>query len=66
VQYLQSYGLNAGRCGGVSIAALRKLLANDVASGQLSLDKTAVVVLVGTEGVKEYKIPQEDAKASGL
>lgn len=53
VQYLQSYGVNAGPCGAATLAALRKLCAETN-----SLDKEGtIVVIFSTEGMREYEVP---------
>jgi diaminopropionate ammonia-lyase family len=56
VQYLHSKSVNAGPCGGASLAALRHLATSK--EGSL-LNKDSVVVLLSTEGAREYSIPKD-------
>lgn len=53
---LQYLGVDAGPCGSASLAALRRLTAED--REQLGLNDKSVVVLLCTEGNREYEIPQ--------
>ncbi|KAF1816402.1 tryptophan synthase beta subunit-like PLP-dependent enzyme [Eremomyces bilateralis CBS 781.70] len=55
VQYLHGRGVNAGPCGAASVSALRMLKDE----GKLELGADAVVVLLSTEGYREYNIPPE-------
>ncbi|KAI1620725.1 tryptophan synthase beta subunit-like PLP-dependent enzyme [Exophiala viscosa] len=55
VQYLHANGVNAGPCGGASLAALRKVLTPDDTSLDLGVD--AVLVLLSTEGARGYIVP---------
>ncbi|KAL5339957.1 tryptophan synthase beta subunit-like PLP-dependent enzyme [Aspergillus crustosus] len=52
-QYLASQSITAGPCGSASVAALRRLAAE---SSEL-LNKDSVVVLLNTEGPRDYPIP---------
>jgi threonine dehydratase len=52
---LQSLGVSAGPCGAASLAALRRLTSLDKEA--LELDKSSVVVLLCTEGCREYNVP---------
>lgn len=61
VEYLSSQGIGAGPCGAASVAALRRLAAEG--SGSL-LNKDSVVVLLSTEGPRDYTIPL-DVSAEG-
>lgn len=53
VDYLQSHGINAGPCGGATLAALRKVC-NTV---DMKDRQNLVVVLFSTEGNREYELP---------
>ncbi|KAL4780345.1 tryptophan synthase beta subunit-like PLP-dependent enzyme [Aspergillus varians] len=54
VEYLASHSIAAGPCGAASLAALRRLVT--VGSESL-LTQDSVVVLLSTEGPREYPIP---------
>lgn len=54
-QYLNAHGVNAGPCGAASLAALRKLAAIDPRAS--NLNNNAVVVLLSTEGSRNYAVP---------
>lgn len=56
VQYLTSKSVPAGPCGGASLAALRHLAAY---KDTQFLNKNSVVVLLSTEGAREYSIPRD-------
>lgn len=58
VQYLQNHGINAGPCGAGTLAALRRIAAVRPESAGLSRD--SVVVLLSTEGTREYPVPNND------
>lgn len=53
VEFLRSNGINAGPCGAATLAALRKLCAEDVLPDR----EKAVVVMFSTEGMREYEVP---------
>ncbi|KAL3455116.1 tryptophan synthase beta subunit-like PLP-dependent enzyme [Aspergillus heterothallicus] len=53
VGYLASQLISAGPCGSASLAALRRL----AKEGGSSLNKDSVVVLLSTEGPRDYPIP---------
>ncbi|KAK5119215.1 hypothetical protein LTR85_007829 [Meristemomyces frigidus] len=53
VKYLHSQGVNTGPCGAATLAALRRVCANDM----LGQRKEDVVVLFSTEGMREYDVP---------
>jgi acetylornithine deacetylase/succinyl-diaminopimelate desuccinylase family protein len=53
---LQALGVDAGPCGSASLAALRRLTAAD--REQLGLNDESVVVLLCTEGNRDYEIPR--------
>ncbi|KAI0160099.1 pyridoxal-phosphate dependent enzyme family protein [Xylariaceae sp. FL1272] len=55
VQDLEAAGVKAGPCGAATLAALRRLCAD--ARDDLSLDSDSVVLLVCTEGNRDYKVP---------
>lgn len=50
-------GILAGPCGAATLAALRRVCADDEAKRSLGLDKDSVVVLYCTEGAREYVVP---------
>ncbi|PHH84655.1 hypothetical protein CDD83_1591 [Cordyceps sp. RAO-2017] len=56
-RYLQSRGVSAGVCGAAPLAAIRRLSASDKA--RLGLDSSSVVVLLCTEGHKDYAEPAD-------
>ncbi|CAI7656891.1 unnamed protein product [Penicillium bialowiezense] len=56
LQYLQSNGVNAGPCGGASLAGLRHLATSKETS---PLNEDSVVVLLSTEGARGYSIPKD-------
>jgi threonine dehydratase len=53
---LQSLSVSAGPCGAAPLAALRRLASSDKVA--LGLDKSSVVVLLCTEGHREYNVPK--------
>lgn len=53
---LHSLGVSAGPCGSAPMAALRRLTSSDKAA--LGLDESSVVVLLCTEGHREYPVPR--------
>ncbi|SPJ86749.1 related to diaminopropionate ammonia-lyase [Fusarium torulosum] len=55
--YLQSQGINAGPCGGSTLAALRRLTPADKQS--LGLDEKSTVVIFCTERNRDYDIPND-------
>ncbi|KAL1855009.1 hypothetical protein Plec18170_004421 [Paecilomyces lecythidis] len=57
VQYLASRSVPAGPCGGASLAALRYLATSGKAVSLLNKD--SVVVLLSTEGKRDYSIPRD-------
>ncbi|KAJ5225645.1 hypothetical protein N7468_006870 [Penicillium chermesinum] len=57
VEDLKSKSITAGPCGGASLAALRRI-ASETSS---VLTKDSVVILLSTEGAREYKIPRDVA-----
>ncbi|KAK2608682.1 hypothetical protein QQS21_002793 [Conoideocrella luteorostrata] len=56
-QYLKSQGILAGPCGAAPLAALRRLTESDKASLRLGHD--SVVVLICTEGTRDYDVPTD-------
>jgi diaminopropionate ammonia-lyase len=52
---LEGEGIKAGPCGAAALAGLRFLASRD--RSLLGLDKGAVVVLICTEGSREYRVP---------
>jgi diaminopropionate ammonia-lyase family len=59
VQYLQKHGVNAGPCGAATLAALKRVTAENTESIRLGRD--SVVVLLSTEGMREYAVPRNDS-----
>ncbi|KAJ5205907.1 Peptidase M20 [Penicillium cf. griseofulvum] len=57
VQYLTSKSVAAGPCGGASLAALRRLATSEEAMSLLNKD--SVVILLSTEGAREYPVPKD-------
>lgn len=57
VQYLSSNSVAAGPCGGASLAAIQRLAATE--EGSSILNKNSVVVLLSTEGKREYPTPRD-------
>ncbi|CAG8216996.1 unnamed protein product [Penicillium olsonii] len=55
VKYLQANAVNAGPCGGASLAALRHLATSE----NSTLNADSVVVLLSTEGAREYTTPKD-------
>ncbi|KAI2463764.1 acetylornithine deacetylase [Annulohypoxylon bovei var. microspora] len=53
--YLKERNISAGPCGASTLAALRRLDASD--KGKLGLDHNSVIVLLSTEGARDYGIP---------
>lgn len=56
-EYLKTRGVFPGTCAAAPLAAVRRLTKGDRAS--LGLDSSSVVVLLCTEGTKEYEIPMD-------
>ncbi|KAJ5504348.1 Peptidase M20 [Penicillium fimorum] len=57
VQYLTSKSVAAGPCGGASLAALRRLATSKETTS--FLNKDSVVILLSTEGAREYPVPKD-------
>ncbi|KAH9885700.1 tryptophan synthase beta subunit-like PLP-dependent enzyme [Xylariomycetidae sp. FL2044] len=55
--YLTTLDIQAGPCGGASLAALRRLTSSDKAA--LGLDQSSTVVLLCTEGFRKYEAPDQ-------
>ncbi|GKT66360.1 diaminopropionate ammonia-lyase [Colletotrichum tofieldiae] len=55
VKYLETKGVKSGPCGGATVAALRRLA--QVSPRPSFLANDAVVVLLNTEGQRDYKTP---------
>ncbi|KAI9375139.1 tryptophan synthase beta subunit-like PLP-dependent enzyme [Aspergillus egyptiacus] len=55
IEYLASHSISAGPCGSASLAALRRLAT--AKSSESLLNDKAVVVLLSTEGPRDYPIP---------
>ncbi|KAI1214725.1 acetylornithine deacetylase [Annulohypoxylon truncatum] len=55
--YLKEQGISAGPCGASTLAALRRLSVPDKA--KIGLDHKSVIVLLSTEGVRDYNIPPD-------
>lgn len=58
VQYLESVDIGAGPCGAAPLAALRYMASTNPEI--LGLDENSVVVLICTEGSREYRLPKAD------
>ncbi|KAI4127227.1 MAG: hypothetical protein LQ347_004686 [Umbilicaria vellea] len=57
VRLLKSLGVEVGPCGAASLAALQSVMRYPDAGSALGLGKDSVVVLLSTEGPREYVIP---------
>ncbi|KAM0479153.1 hypothetical protein ACHAP7_005762 [Fusarium lateritium] len=57
VLYLESQGINAGPCGGSTVAALRWLTSTDKET--LGLDEKSTVVIFCTERKRDYDVPRD-------
>ncbi|KAF4417398.1 Diaminopropionate ammonia-lyase [Fusarium acutatum] len=55
--YLQSQGINAGPCGGSTLAALRRLTPDDKKT--LGLNEKSTVVIFCTERNRDYDVPHD-------
>ncbi|KZF24824.1 threonine dehydratase [Xylona heveae TC161] len=64
VQYLSSHSVAAGPCGGASLAALWHLAESDKAASLLNKD--SVVVLLSTEGARDYMTPWDVSMDDGV
>ncbi|KAF7510798.1 hypothetical protein GJ744_005898 [Endocarpon pusillum] len=58
VEYLHRHGIDAGPCGAAALAALRRVAAEN--PGAVGLGRDSVVVLLSTEGKREYAVPNDD------
>jgi len=56
---LEQLGVEAGPCGAGCLAGLRKVLGEKEAKDLLGLDRDSVVVVLSTEGKREYPVPQK-------
>ena len=56
VQYLHAHGVYAGPCGAAAVTALKEVATNSVSSAHM--DQRAVIVLLSTEGVRSYPLPE--------
>lgn len=56
VGFLHSFGVSAGPCGASSLTALYRITSSDKAA--LELDESSIVVLLSTEGARDYTIPR--------
>jgi threonine dehydratase len=59
VLYLQKHGVNGGPCGAGALAALRRVSAENPES--VGLNRDSIVVLLSTEGKREYIVPKDDS-----
>jgi diaminopropionate ammonia-lyase family len=57
VRYLQKNNVDAGPCGAATLAALRRIAEED--PDAVGLNGDSVVVLLSTEGTREYRVPSE-------
>ncbi|SPO07312.1 related to diaminopropionate ammonia-lyase [Cephalotrichum gorgonifer] len=66
VMFLEDVGVRIGPCGAATLAGLWKLGAAEVAQPRGFLSEDAVVVLLGTEGQRKYRVPvrHEDVSAA--
>jgi len=64
VQYLQKHGVSAGPCGAATLAALKRVTAENTES--IGLGRASVVVLLSTEGMREYAVPSDDSGAYAI
>lgn len=55
---LESHGIEVGPCGAGCLAALRKVTADVRARNALEIDTKSVIVVLCTEGKREYPVPQ--------
>ena len=55
VQWLQGNGVDAGPCGAGTLAGLRRVL--EEKRGETGLEEDSVIVLLCTEGLREYDLP---------
>jgi diaminopropionate ammonia-lyase family len=55
VEYLRTQGINSGPCGAATLAAIKKVAAAKEANALM--DETAVIVLLSTEGIRNYPVP---------
>jgi diaminopropionate ammonia-lyase family len=60
VQDLAAFSIDAGPCGAASLAAIRRLKGDDSTSSTLRLPES-VVLLLSTEGSREYDVPKDDS-----
>lgn len=58
VEYLASEGVEAGPCGAATLAGLRRLVTENDNHSSLIIN-TSVVVLLSTEGPREYTLPDQ-------
>jgi diaminopropionate ammonia-lyase len=58
LQYLQKHGVNAGPCGAATLAAFQRVAAEN--PGFIGVGKDSIVVLLSTEGAREYMVPKAD------
>ncbi|PKS08166.1 hypothetical protein jhhlp_005442 [Lomentospora prolificans] len=56
VKLINSFGVSPGPCGAAPLAALRRLTESDKAA--LGIDRSSVIVLLCTEGQREYTTPK--------
>lgn len=61
VEYLKTVGMSAGPCGAATLAGLRHVARTDPSA--MGLHEEAVVVLICTEGAREYAVPREASPA---
>lgn len=59
LELLEKYEIEAGPCGAGCLAGLRKVLDSEQARSALGLRKDSVVVVLSTEGRREYPVPQK-------
>lgn len=61
---LGSHGIEAGPCGAGCLAGLRKIVGIREVRENLGIDETSVVVVLCTEGKREYPVPQRPSSCA--
>jgi len=58
VKELRGLGIDAGPCGAGCLAGLRRVMGDERARAVLGLNRDSVVVVLSTEGTREYPVPE--------
>jgi len=67
VEELRGLGIDAGPCGAGCLAGLRRVMSNERVRAALGLGRDSVVVVLSTEGTREYPVPErQSADIDGL